>query len=472
MSVLSEIYSPTTFQHRRRTKKNHMTKVRLALSQVAVQYRKKNNKHHQENVRRNLKVVQDFIINTPKSKPLVLGINTQDLVQDEEQHDLAILHLRSPMLNGSTTSTTKADVDGGGDDERNTVVIDSYQLLMPRYSFSGNERKQHFFLDVMDTTNTNSTHDDDVESKSKEEEEEEEEEEINDDLHDETKYNEEEDEDESKKRHHQKRRRRNKKSIPPKQNHLQFTLNYKPEISLLKENDNLSKNSFWNTTLKNQYLTKKKKLLLSTSSFNNLTIDTSININLDEERFFKEANRFNKLLRPQKLDFGFETFLQELEDEDEKCEQLSNQILNEISSRNSRSIESKIAEEEVRDDYDEKESGSDEEEDDVDIIIVDEMEDINYDYLHGEDEAYPGQRELFEEMRLMEIRRIKQENEIQRLIMNAKKYAENEVKNICLYLQNQLQATQLALEEAERQRAELLARNMNKKKKKEKEEKT
>ena len=96
------------------------------------------------------------------------------------------------------------------------------------------------------------------------------------------------------------------------------------------------------------------------------------------------------------------------------------------------------------------------------------MEDINYDYLHGEDEAYPGQKELFEEMRLMEIRRIQQEKEIQRLIMNAKRHAENEVKNICLYLQNQLQATQLALEEAERQRAELLARNINKKNKKKK----
>ena len=76
MSVLSEIYSPTF--HHRRTKKTHMTKVRLALSRVAVQYRKKNNKRHQENVRKNLKVVQDFIINTPKSKPLVLGINTHD----------------------------------------------------------------------------------------------------------------------------------------------------------------------------------------------------------------------------------------------------------------------------------------------------------------------------------------------------------------------------------------------------------
>merc|ERR1711934_1352641 len=238
-----------------------------------------------------------------------------------------------------------------------------------------------------------------------------------------------------------------------------------------------------NTTIKKQHFKnngkkKKKKINQLLSSFNNLTIDTSININLDEERFFKEANRFNTRLRPQKLDFGYvETFIQQfVEDDNEKCEQLSNEILNEISNRSSSNnisqqfIESKIDEKEQGDlllHEEENRSNDDEEEEDV-IIIVDEMEDINYDYLHGEDEAYPGQRELFEEMRLMEIRRIQQEKEIQRLIMNAKRHAENEVKNICLYLQNQLQATQLALEEAERQRAELLARSINKKKKKKK----
>ena len=240
MSVLSEIYSPTF--HHRRTKKTHMTKVRLALSRVAVQYRKKNNKRHQENVRKNLKVVQDFIINTPKSKPLVLGINTHDLVQDEaqEEHDLAILHLRSPMLNGSNRRTTTKDDDDDNDDngeERDMAVLDSYQLLMPRYSFNGNERKQHFFLDVMDSTNTT-----DVESKSKEEEEEE----VHDACHDETKYNDKDDNNNQR-----RRRKKNKKSTISKQNHLQFTLNYKPEISLVNENDHhLPENNFWNTTIK------------------------------------------------------------------------------------------------------------------------------------------------------------------------------------------------------------------------------
>merc|ERR1711998_2491 len=433
--------------------------------------------------------------NTPKSKPLVLGINTHDLVQDEaqEEHDLAILHLRSPMLNGSNRrrTTTKDDDDDNGDngEERDMAVLDSYQLLMPRYSFNGNERKQHFFLDVMDSTNTT-----DVESKSKEEEEE-----VHDACHDETKYNDKDDNNNQR-----RRRKKKKKSTISKQNHLQFTLNYKPEISLVNENDHhLPENNFWNTTIKKKKHfknnEKKKKKINQLLSFNNLTIDTSININLDEERFFKEANRFNTRLRPQKLDFGYvETFIQQfVEDDNEKCEQLSNEILNEISNRSSSSssnssssnsssrsstttsstnnisqqfIESKIDEKEQGDlllHEEENRSNDDEEEEDV-IIIVDEMEDINYDYLHGEDEAYPGQRELFEEMRLMEIRRIRQEKEIQRLIMNAKRHAENEVKNICLYLQNQLQATQLALEEAERQRAELLARSINKKNKKKK----
>merc|ERR1711912_15535 len=111
----------------------------------------------------------------------------------------------------------------GNGEERDMAVLDSYQLLMPRYSFNGNERKQHFFLDVMDSTNTT-----DVESKSKEEEEEE----VHDACHDETKYN-----DNNNNNNQRRRRKKNKKSTISKQNHLQFTLNYKPEISLVNEND-------------------------------------------------------------------------------------------------------------------------------------------------------------------------------------------------------------------------------------------
>merc|ERR1712054_257901 len=75
----------------------------------------------------------------------------------------------------------------------------------------------------------------------------------------------------------------------------------------------------------------------------------------------------------------------------------------------------------------------------------------------------------FEEMRLMELRRIEQEQEIQRLIIKAKRHTENEVKNICVYLQNQLKATQIALEEAESQRAKALEKaNMRGRKQKKK----
>ena len=59
-------------------------------------------------------------------------------------------------------------------------------------------------------------------------------------------------------------------------------------------------------------------------------------------------------------------------------------------------------------------------------------------------------------MRLMELRRIEQEQETQRLIIKAKRHTENEVKNICVYLQNQLKATQIASEEAKSQRAKAL----------------
>merc|ERR1711898_75788 len=147
----------------------------------------------------------------------------------------------------------------------------------------GNERKQHFFIDVMDSTNTT-----DVESKSKEEEEEEvhdachdetkyndkddnnnddnnrkskKKEEVHDVCHDETKYN--DNDDNNNQRGRRRRRKKNKKSTISKQNHLQFTLNYKPEISLVNENDHhLPENNFCNTTIKKQHFknNEKKKL--------------------------------------------------------------------------------------------------------------------------------------------------------------------------------------------------------------------
>jgi hypothetical protein len=70
------------------------------------------------------------------------------------------------------------------------------------------------------------------------------------------------------------------------------------------------------------------------------------------------------------------------------------------------------------------------------------------------DEAYPGQKQLFEEMRLMEIRRVEQETEIQRLIMREKEFSMMNMKNIVRYLQQQTNATKIAEEEAKRLRRE------------------
>ena len=71
-----------------------------------------------------------------------------------------------------------------------------------------------------------------------------------------------------------------------------------------------------------------------------------------------------------------------------------------------------------------------------------------------DDEAYPGQKQLFEEMRLMEIRRVEQETEIQRLIMREKEFAMMNMNNIVRYLQQQTNATKIAEEEAKRLRRE------------------
>ena len=113
MSVLSEIYSPTF--HHRRTKKTHMTKVRLALSRVAVQYHKNNKPIKKMYVKfKSCKI----LLSIHQNQTMVLGINTHDLVQDEaqEEHDLAIvtftklmvqiIELLPKMMMMTTTTTT------------------------------------------------------------------------------------------------------------------------------------------------------------------------------------------------------------------------------------------------------------------------------------------------------------------------------------------------------------------------------
>ena len=315
-----------------------------------MQYRK--NKYHQENVRKSLDTVHDYILNTPKSRQLRLDLGASN----EDECDLAVLHLRSPMLGSDS------------DDNAGNDVVHSFQLSLPRFTFSGKARKHHFFLDVMSTSS----------SESKEEES--------------------DDEGETK--------------VDASMNNTivkKFTLKCDPG-ALFQE----------------KYTPNKA---------HQLTIDTSFDTNLDQERFFKEANRFHERLKPQKLDAGFQTYLDQLQWEDAHCEAMTSQILD-ATPYCSPTSESKV--------HDLKDASYD--------GFLNEMEDINYDYLRGK-ESYPGQKKRFEEMRLMELRRIEQEQEIQRLIIKAKRHTENEVKNICVYLQNQLKATQIALEEAERQRA-------------------
>lgn len=348
-------------------KRNHLTTIRLALSRVAVQYRK--NKYHQENVRKSLETVQDYILNTPKSRQLRLDLGTNN----ENECDLAVLHLRSPMLGSASDNNTGND------------VVHSFQLSLPRFTFSGKDRKQHFFLDVVSTSST---------EESKDEESDDEGETKNDaSMHD---------------------------TIVKK-----FTLKCDPE-ALFQEK-------------------------YSPNKAHELTIDTSFDANLDQERFFKEANRFHHRLKPQKLDAGFQTYLDQLKREDA----IANQILD-AASCCSPASESKVQDakgfgDECRSINFDRNDSSDTPHD----TFLNEVEDINYDYLRGE-ESYPGQKERFEEMRLMELRRIEQEQEIQRLIIKAKRHTENEVKSICVYLQSQLKATQIALEEAERQRTKAL----------------
>ena len=89
-------------------------------------------------------------------------------------------------------------------------------------------------------------------------------------------------------------------------------------------------------------------------------------------------------------------------------------------------------------------------------------------------EAYPGQLQLFEEMRLMDIRRVEQEKEIQELIMREKEHAMMNMRNICRYLKRNVNLKQIAEEEAKKLRREarekalasLVSKKLKKKEKK------
>merc|ERR1711991_497610 len=154
---------------------------------------------------------------------------------------------------------------------------------------------------------------------------------------------------------------------------------------------------------------KKNKLNVA---LGNLRIDTrSLDANyLDAERYFKEANRFHEKLRPQPLDNGFDEWLQE---QDRACEEML-----------------------------------------VKCMTPKEAHKNNDNTGDCDEEAYRGQKQLFEEMKLMDLRRVEQEKEIQDLIMREKEYATQTMKSICNYLMKNLKLKKLAEEKAKQLRRE------------------
>ena len=81
-----------------------------------MQYRK--NKYHQENVRKSLDTVRDYILNTPKSRKLRLDLDTKN----ENECDLAVLPLRSPML-------SSASDDNAGNDASATRTVNGLPTI-------------------------------------------------------------------------------------------------------------------------------------------------------------------------------------------------------------------------------------------------------------------------------------------------------------------------------------------------------
>merc|ERR1712188_297470 len=124
----------------------------------------------------------------------------------------------------------------GDGEEEDVIIVDEMES-------KSKEEEEEVNGTLHDETKYNDNDDNNRKSKKKEE--------VNDTLHDETKYN---DKDDNNNQRRRRRREKNKKSTISKQNHLQFTLNYKPEISLVNENDHhLPENNFWNTTIKKQH---------------------------------------------------------------------------------------------------------------------------------------------------------------------------------------------------------------------------
>ena len=56
---------------------------------------------------------------------------------------------------------TITDAGSASDNNTRNDVVHSFQLSLPRFTFSGKDRKQHFFLDVVSTSSTEESKSDD-----------------------------------------------------------------------------------------------------------------------------------------------------------------------------------------------------------------------------------------------------------------------------------------------------------------------
>ena len=347
MSLLSE-QSPKSALVRKRN-------VLLALSQVGIHGADYKNEMYQRKVESNLKQVTEKLVKKREdSNPLHLRIDTSTC--NEEAYDTAIVHLRSPMLssdflNSSSTNSEDSIFSFNFDKDEE---VNSFQISLPRYSLKGSERKQHFYLDIVEQDDDNA----------------------------------------------------------PKQDtdnmHL-FVIDCSEKLTRKESGETDQKTD-------NDAKLQVQKLSIDTSSFD---------VNLDAARYFKEANRFHEKLRPQPVDSGFDEWLAK---EDRKCEEMFEKVMTPKRAPQGKK----------------------------------------------KDEAYPGQQQLFEEMRLMDIRRVEQEKEIQDLIMREKEYATMNMRNICNYLRRNVNLKQIAEEEAKKLRREarekavanLVSKKLKKKEKK------
>ena len=307
----------------------------------------------------NLKQVTEMLLKKrEESNPSQLTLDTSTC--NEEAYDTAIVHLRSPMLSSDFTKSSSSNSESSifsfnfDKDEE----VNSFQISLPRYSLKGTERKQQFYLDIVEQNDDNAS----------------------------------------------KKDEDNRHLIA---------------IDCLEKSSSKASEGTGQKTHVNAKL-----------QVQNLSVDTtSFDVNLDAERYFKEANRFHEKLRPQPVDSGFDEWLAK---EDRKCEEMFEKVMT-------------------------PKRASQKSQDNTEPV-----------------EAYPGQLQLLEEMRLMDIRRVEQEKEIQDLIMREKEYATMNMKNICNYLKRNVNLKQIAQEEAKKLRREarekalanLVSKNLKKKEKK------